>query len=115
MKEIRPRFSDVEYDQLKSEANQCRISVQQLVHDRAVNVDPADSSLHGAQILSDGMASIRADLNQIIRRETSAEIRLYDDDIIQLEMSMADLEQVVSKYLAQVSRMEVKRHGQFAV
>ena len=115
MKEIRPKFTNEEYDQLKNEANQCRISVQKLVHDRAVNVDPIDAPLHGAQILSDGMASIRADLNQIIRRETSAEIRLYEDDIIQLEMSMADLEQIVSKYLAQVSRMEVKRHGQSAV
>ena len=115
MKEIRPKFTNEEYEQLKNEANQCRISVQKLVHDRAVNVDPVDAPLHGAQILSDGISSIRADLNRIIRRETSAGIRLYEDDMIQLEMSMADLEQIVSKYLAQVSRMEVKRHGQSAV
>ena len=115
MKDVRPKFTDDEYNQLKNEAKQLRISVQKLVHDRAFNVDPTDTPLYGAQILSDGMTSIRANLNRIIRQETSAGIRLYEDDIIQLEMSMADLEQIVSKYLAQVSRMEVKRHGQSAV
>ena len=114
MKDVRPKFTDDEYDHLINEANQLQISVQKLVHDRAISANPSNSPLYGALILSDGMASIRADLNRIIRRETEAEIRLYEDDVIRLEGLMTELEQMVVRYIADALR-EVRAHGQPAV
>ena len=115
MKEVRPQFSDEEYESLKVEANNQHVSLRQLVHDRAINPDSGSSPLHDAQVLSDGMSQIRDCMNRIIRRETNAELRLYEDDVIQLEQRMTDLERLVSDHIFKVVKKGVKKNGQPAL
>ena len=115
MQEVRPKFSVEEYESLKKDADRLRISIRQLVHDRAVNCNGDYSHLYGIQALSTEMALIRSEINQVIHREMDEEIRLYEDDIIRLEKSMADLEQVVAKHISRVLRKELPNHGQPAL
>ena len=114
MKDIRLKFGDEEYESIRSDADRLQLSVRQLIHDRATGRDGMQAALYGAQVLSEEMGRIRGALNQIIRRETEAEIRLYEDDVIRLEGIMAKLEQMVVRYIADALR-EVKAHGQPAV
>ena len=114
MKDVRIKFSDQEYETIRSEAEKLQLSVRQLIHDRAMGRDGMQATLYTAQVLSEEMARIRGSLNQIIRRETEAEIRLYEDDVIRLEGIMAKLEQMVAGYIADALR-EVRTHGQPAV
>ena len=111
MKEVRPQFSDKEYESLKVEADNQYVSLRQLVHDRAMNPDSGSSPLHDAQVLSDGMSQIRDCMNRIIRRETDAELRLYEDDVIELEYRMTDLERLVSDYIFNVIKKGVNKNG----
>ena len=115
MKEVRPQFSDNEYIVLKAEAHRLHVSIQKLVHDRAVNSNSADSPLHNAQVLSDGMSQIRDCMNRIIRRETDAELRLYEDDVIALEQRMTDLERLVADHISNVVKKGVKTNGKSAL
>ena len=112
MKDVKIKFLDEEYDAIKTVADDLQISVRQLIHDRATDRDCV--SLQGVQVLSKEMARIRDGLNQIIRRETEAEIRLYEDDVIRLEKIMAELERTVARYIADTLR-EMRAHGQSAV
>jgi len=114
MKEIRPEFSDEEYTKLKMEAERLHLSVKELIHDRALNFAPEDKPLSAAKVLADEVSAVRAQLNQIIRRETTAQIRLWEDDMIRMEMSMAKLERIVAAFISDMMQ-EVKRNGNFTV
>lgn len=114
MKDVRLKLLDEEYEAIRSDAEQLQLSVRQLIHDRATGRDSIQAALYSALVLSEEMARIRGALNQIIRRETEAEIRLYEDDVIQVERIMAELEQMVTRYIADTLR-EVQSHGQPAV
>lgn len=102
MKDIRPEFTAEEYHRLRFEADRLNISLKQLVHDRAVGAAPTDNPLTAAQILADEISKNREVLNQIIKRETTAEIRLYEDDIIRMDMSMTELEGIVSAFITEI-------------
>ena len=102
MKEIRTDFSTEEYGKLKEEAERLGITAKKLVHDRAVGVNPEDAPPTAAQILSQEMSLIRASLNRIIRRETEAEYRLYEDDLIRLELTLARVEEVTADFIARI-------------
>ena len=104
MKEIRTAFTTEEYHRLKFESDRHNISLKQLVHDRAVKVSRGDNPLTAAQILAQEITKNREALNQIIKRETAAETRLYEDDIIRLEISMTELEGIVSAFIAEILR-----------
>ena len=110
MKDVRLRFKDEEYGTLKSDADRLRVSVRQLVHDRAIKGDSSDPPLHGIQILANEVAQARESMNQIIRRETNAELRLYEDDVIQMERVMAGLEDNVCVLIKEILR-RVKQNG----
>ena len=102
MKDVRPVFTPEEYLRLCSEADRLNISIKQLVHDRAIGANPADSPLTAAQILSTEISKNREVLNQIIKRETTADIRLYEDDVIRMEIAMAELEGLVTAFISEV-------------
>ena len=114
MKDLRIKVLQEEYEAIQSDAQHLRISVRQLIHDRITGRDVAQASLYGAQALSEEMAQIRYAMNQIIRRETETELRLYEDDVIRLEGIMAELEQTVTRYISGVLK-EVRACGQPAV
>ena len=102
MKEVRPVFTPEEYLKLCAEANQLHIPLKQLVHDRAIGTDPADTPLTSAQILANEISKNRAVLNRIIQRESSADPRLYEDDMIRMEMAMTELEGIVSAFISEL-------------
>ena len=102
MKDIRPEFTPEEYDRLKEEADRLGVPLKKLVHDRAVQTDAGVKPLTATQILSMEMSQVRDLLNQIIRRESSVEIRLYEDDVIRLELTMARLEEITAEFISQV-------------
>ena len=110
MKDFRLRFADEEYGELKSDADRLQISVRQLVHDRAIKGDSPDPPLHGVQILTNEVAQARESMNQIIRRETNAELRLYEDDVIRMERVMTNLEENVCVLIKEILR-QVKKNG----
>ena len=102
MKEIRIKFTQKEYDWLEWDAGQLGVSAQQLTHDRAMGVFGDDWRLAAVQILAKEMAQVREALNQRIRRETEAEIRLYEDNMIRMELEVERLEGIVAKYVSEV-------------
>lgn len=102
MKDIRPEFTPEEYDRLKAEADRLGVPLKKLVHDRAVQADTGGKPLTAAQILSMEMSQVRELLNQIIRRESSVEIRLYEDDVIRLELTLARLEEITADFISQI-------------
>ena len=102
MKDIRPEFTPEEYERLKEEADRLGVPLKKLVHDRAVQADAGVKPLNAVQILSMEMSQVRDVLNQIIRRESSVEIRLYEDDVIRLELTMARLEEITADFISQV-------------
>lgn len=102
MKDIRPEFTPEEYERLKEEADRLGVPLKKLVHDRAMQADTGGKPLTAAQMLSIEMSQVRELLNQIIRRESSVEIRLYEDDVIRLELTMARLEEITADFISQV-------------
>lgn len=102
MKDIRPEFTPEEYDGLKEDADRLGVPLKKLVHDRAVQTDTGGKPLTAAQMLSMEMSQVRELLNQIIRRESSVEIRLYEDDVIRLELTLARLEEITADFISQV-------------
>ena len=110
MKDVRPQFTDDEYARLREEADRMGVSLKQLVHDRALGIATEDTPLCSVKLLCGEMAKYREVLNQIIRRETEADIRLYEDDIIRIEMSMCELEGIVTAFVRAQLR-EGKRDG----
>ena len=66
-----------------------------------MQTDVGGKPLTAAQMLSMEMSQVRELLNQIIRRESSAEIRLYEDDVIRLELTMARLEEITADFISQ--------------
>ena len=110
MKDIRPQFTEEEYNQLCSEADQLGVSLKQLVRDRALGITTEDTPLTAAKILSDEISKVRNVMNQIIRRETTAEIRLFEDDIIRLELAMKELEGIVAAFISEMIK-KVKGNG----
>ena len=102
MKDIRPEFTPEEYERLKKEADRLGVPLKKLVHDRAVQADTGGKPLTAAQILSMEMSQVRELLNQIIRRESSVEIRLYEDDVIRLELTLARLEEITADFISQI-------------
>lgn len=110
MRDVRPEFTPKEYHRLQIEADRLCVSVKQLVHDRAVGISTADTPLNSAKILTDEITKTREVLNEIIKREMTADVRLYEDDIIRLEMSMTELEGIVTACVAKVLK-EMKRYG----
>ena len=102
MKDIRPDFTAEEYERLKEEADRLGVPLKKLVHDRAMQADTGGKPLTAAQMLSIEMSQVRELLNQIIRRESSVEIRLYEDDVIRLELTMARLEEITADFISQV-------------
>ena len=102
MKDIRPEFTPEEYERLKEEADRLGVPLKKLVHDRAMQADTGGKPLTAAQMLSMEMSQVRELLNQIIRRESSVEIRLYEDDVIRLELTMARLEEITADFISQV-------------
>lgn len=114
MKDVRIKLGDQEYERIRSEAEKLQITVRQLLHNRATGRGGTQAALYSVQVLSEEMAQIRDGLNQIIRRETSADIRLYEDDLIRLEGIMSELEQTVTRYISGVLK-EVHTCGNLAV
>lgn len=110
MKDVRLRFDDEEYSDLIADADRLQISVRQLVHDRAINGDSPDPPLYGVQILTNEVAQARESMNQIIRRETNAELRLYENDVIRMERVMTNLEENVCVLIKEILR-QVKKNG----
>jgi hypothetical protein len=102
MKDIRPQFTEEEYSQLLLEADRLEVSLKQLVRDRALGIVTEDTPLTAAKILSDEISKVRDVMNRIIRRETTAEIRLFEDDIIRLEMAMKELEGIVAAFISEM-------------
>lgn len=102
MKDIRPEFTPEEYERLKKEADRLGVPLKKLVRDRAMQADAGGNPLTTAQILSMEMSQVRELLNQIIRRESTAEIRLYEDDVIRLELTLARLEEITADFISQV-------------
>ena len=102
MKDIRPEFTPEEYDRLKAEAVRLGVPLKKRGHDRAVQADTGVKPLTGAQILSMEMSQVRDVLNQIIRRESTVEIRLYEDDVIRLELTLARLEEITADFISQI-------------
>ena len=101
MKDIRPEFTPEEYERLKEEADRLGVPLKKLVHDRAMQADTGGKPLTAAQMLSMEMSQVRELLNQIIRRESSVEIGLYEDDVIRLELTMARLEEITADFISQ--------------
>lgn len=114
MKDIRPQFTEEEYHTLRSEADRLGISLKQLVHNRALGIASENTPLCSAKLLCAEMAAHRKVLNQIILRETEADERLLEDDIIRLEMSMTELEGIVTGFTTEVLR-QAKRNGDIAI
>ena len=56
------------------------------------------------------MAQARECMNQIIRRETDAELRLYENDVIWMEKVMTELENNVCVLIKEILR-QVKKNG----
>lgn len=110
MKNIRPEFTEEEHAKLKKESDALGVSLKQLVHDRALGIVTEDSPLCSTQMLCDEMEKCREVLNQIIQREVESGIGLYEDNIIRLEMSTAELERVVIEFTRAKLR-EAKHHG----
>ena len=102
MKDIRPEFTPEEYERLKEEADRLGVPLKKLVHDRAMQADTGGKPLTAAQMLSMEMSQVRELLNQIIRRESSVEIGLYEDDVIRLELTLARLEEITADFISQV-------------
>ena len=99
MKDIRPQFTEEEYTQLRAEADRLGISLKQLVRDRALGIETEDQPLCSTRLLCIEMAKYRNVLNKIILRETKADVRLYEDDIIRMEASVSGLEDVVTEFV----------------
>lgn len=114
MKTIRPYFLDCEVAQLEEEAGRIGISVKDLVHDRAMKMVPEDAPLSSAKILADEISECRAVFNEIARREMGVKTRLYEDDIIRMEMALNNIEAMVAAYITQVLA-EVKDDGKSEV
>lgn len=114
MKEIRPSFTLEEYQHLCFEADQIGIPLKQLVHDRATGIDPTSNPLISTQILANEISKNREILNQIMKREMTAETRLYEDDVIRLELAMTELEGIVSAFITEILR-KVDNHGNTAI
>lgn len=109
MKDVRPQFTEEEYRQLRLEADRLGVSLKQLVRDRALGIVTEDTPLAAAKILSEEISTIREVLNRIIQRETTAEIRLWQDDIIRLEKAMEDVEESVATFMGEM--MKVRNVG----
>ena len=105
MKSIRPEFNEKEYASLKQEADELGVSLKQLVRNRALKIVTEDTPLSKAKFLGDEISKCREVLNKIIRRETYVEERLYEDDVIRIEMTMSELERNVAAFIAE----EIKR------
>ena len=58
-----------------------------------------DTPLCSTRLLCEEVAKYRKVLNQIILRETEVDIRLYEDDIIRMEMSLSGLEHIVTEFV----------------
>lgn len=102
MKEIRVKFTKDEYDWLWRDADQFGATVEEMTHARALCYFYDDLRLAAVQILTKEMAEVREALNQRIKRETEEEIRLYEDNMIRMEMEVSRLEGIVAKYVAKV-------------
>ena len=114
MKTVRPEFEDEEYVQLKNEADRLGVSVKQLVRDRALGIITEDTPLCSSKIMSDEVSEIRAAMNQIIRNEMNAEVRLYEDDVIKLEQMMERVEKIVGAYITWAIK-EARANGDVTV
>lgn len=99
MKDIRPQFTEKEYALLRTEADRLGVSLKQLVRDRALGIETEDTTICSTRLLCEEMSKYRKVLNQIILRETQADVRLYEDDIIRMEMSISGLEDVVTEFV----------------
>ena len=99
MKDIRPQFTEEEYSRLRTEADRLCVSLKQLVRDRALGIVTEDTPLCSTRLLCEEVAKYRKVLNQIILRETEVDIRLYEDDIIRMEMSLSGLEDIVTEFV----------------
>ena len=106
MKDVRPQFTEEEYFALRAEADRLGVSLKRLVRDRALGIATEDTPLCSAKLLCIEMAAYREVLNQIIQRETQANIHLYENDIIRMEMSVSRLEDTVIAYVRTKLREE---------
>ena len=110
MAEIRVNFSAKEYKELKTAAEYLGLSIKELVHIRAIGESAEDNPLCTTKLLCLEISKYRQVLNQIIQRETTAEIKLFEDDMIAMELSMAGLEAVVANFVKDQTK-KVKRNG----
>ena len=110
MKEIRIKFSTEEFKRLKERAEHLGLPTKELVHICALGESPVDSPLCAVQLVCREMSEYRSALNRIIQRETQIEIRLFEDDIIALEISLSGLEHVVAEFAREQSK-EVRKSG----
>ena len=111
MKEVTLKFRHDEYALLQADANKLQISVRQLIRNRALE---AGCALCKAMAMSAELSLIREQINRLIRQETDQAPRLYEDDLIRLEMTMTELEQTVTRYISDLLT-EVRAYGQPAI
>ena len=102
MKELRFLVTTEEYEKLQSDANQMAVSLKKLIHDRTVNAE--EGPLSSAMMIAKELSKYREVLNQIIQREITADIRLYEDDVILLEQAMAKIENNVASFIRDLMR-----------
>lgn len=110
MKEVRVKFSTEEFERLKERAEYLGLSTKELVHICAMGEAPEDTPLCATQLVCREISEYRQALNRIIQRETQAEIRLFEDDIIALEISLSGLERVVAEFVREQSKA-VRKSG----
>lgn len=106
MADVRIRFTEEERERLKADADGLGITIKQLVHDRALGVAPEDAPLSAVKAVVDEMAKTRSLLNYVILRETRNGCGLFEDDVIRLEMSMSELENIVTAFISVMLRQE---------
>ena len=106
-KYIKVKFNDAELANLKRDATLHNKSVNQYIHDCTTGTELVISPVYAALEVSSALSEVRNALNEIFRRETAADVRLFEDDVIQIDQRMHNVEVAVAEYLKSV-RKELK-------
>ena len=103
-KYLKVKFTEDELLSLSREAYMQNKTVNHLVHDAALGCKTDLSPVYAAFEVSNALSEIRDALNKIIIRETEADVRLFEDDVIELDWRMNEVEVAVAGYLRSVGR-----------
>ena len=103
-KYIKVKFTDAELAGLQRDASLHNKSVNQYIHDCTTGAKLEISPVYAAFTVAEELSKIRNALNEIFRRETAADVRLFEDDVIQLDRRMNEVEVAVAEYLKSVRK-----------